>query len=136
MLFADNGRRIPSPMMRVFSNSPSNYYKINQPVNDYHLILEKLKANNLVDINISSLDFKEKITLLKNKINNNEYFKNLIKGVHIPFAYKTTDQNKEMGSELEDFLLPAIQKSFNEKYPNSKFKAILQSNSILKNNIV
>ena len=59
-------------MMRVFSNSPSNYYKINQPVNDYHLILEKLRANNLVDINISSLDFKEKITLLKNKINNNE----------------------------------------------------------------
>jgi len=44
MLFADNGRRVPSPMMRVFSNSPSNYYKINQPVNDYHLILEKLKA--------------------------------------------------------------------------------------------
>ena len=136
MLFADNGRRVPSPMMRVFSNSPSNYYKINQPVNDYHLILEKLKANNLVDINISSLDFKEKITLLKNKINNNEYFKNLIKGVHIPFAYKAIDQNKEMGSELEDFLLPAIQKSFNEKYPNSKFRAILQSNSILKNNLV
>jgi len=76
MLFADNGRRVPSPMMRVFSNFPSNYYKINQPVNDCHLILEKLKANNLVDINISSLDFKEKITLLKNKIHNNEYFKN------------------------------------------------------------
>ena len=68
MLFADNGRRIPSPMMRVFSNLPSNYYKINQPVNDYHLILEKLKANNLVDINISSLVFKEKTTLLKNRI--------------------------------------------------------------------
>ena len=93
MLFADNGRRVPSPMMRVFSNSPSNYYKINQPVNDYHLILEKLKANNLVDNNISSLVFKEKTTLLKNRVISNEYFKNLIKGVHIPFAYKRIDQN-------------------------------------------
>ena len=135
MFFADNGRRLASPSMRVFSNSPSDYYRINQPVNDFQMILERIKKNNLVNINLDPLDFENRSISLKNKIQNDESFKNILKGVHIPFVYQILNKNDELGSDLEDFLLPAIQNSFKHSYPNSNFKAILQSNSVLKNNL-
>lgn len=135
MLFSENGRRIASPSMRVFSNSPSDYYRINQPANDFQLILERIKKNNLVNTNLGSSDFESRLISLKNKILNNNSFKNILKGVHIPFAYQTTNKNYELGSDLEDYLLPSMQGSFNDCYPNRNFKAILQSNSVLKNNL-
>lgn len=135
MLFSENGRRIASPSMRVFSNLPSDYYRINQPANDSHLILERIKKNNLVNTKLGSPDFENRLISLKNKILNNYSFQNILKGVHIPFAYQTTIKNDELGSDLEDNLLPSLQRSFNDSYPNSYFKAILQSNSILKNNL-
>jgi hypothetical protein len=135
MLFADNGRRLASPSMRVFSNSPSDYYRINQPVNDFQQILERIKKNNLISMNLDPLDFENRSISLKNKIQNNESFKNILKGVNIPFVYQISNKNVELGSDLEDYLLPAIQKSFKGSYPNSNFKAILQSNSVLRNNL-
>jgi hypothetical protein len=135
MLFADNGRRLASPSMRVFSNSPSDYYRINQPVNDFQQILERIKLNNLINLNVKPLDFENRLISLKNKIQNDESFKNILKGVHIPFAYQKINKNYELGRDLEEFLLPAIQNSFKHSYPNSYFKAILQSNSVLKNNL-
>jgi hypothetical protein len=135
MLFADNGRRLASPSMRVFSNSPSDYYRINQQVNDFQLVLDRIKKNNLISINVDPLDFENRLITLKNKIQNNESFKNIINGVHIPFVYQGLNKNDDLGSDLEDYLLPAMQKSFKEKHPKSNFKATLQGNSVLINNL-
>jgi hypothetical protein len=104
-------------------------------VNDFQLILERIKKNNLINVNLDPLNFENRSISLKNKIQNDESFKNILKGVHIPFVYQILNKTDELGSDLEDYLLPAIQNSFKDSYPNSNFKAILQSNSVLKNNL-
>ena len=133
--FDENGRRIPTHEMRVYSYESRNYYRLNEPALDLKLILERSKKQNLVGINYSAKEFGSTVELLKEKINSNAIYKNLLKGVCIPFVFKRQQMNFDLGSELVDNLLPKLKATFLELFPDSEFKAILQSESKLHGNI-
>tara|TARA_B100000902_G_scaffold233969_1_gene221820 strand:- start:6627 stop:7436 length:810 start_codon:yes stop_codon:yes gene_type:complete len=134
-LFDDFGRRLPSKDDRVFNDKPSFYYKLNQPKIDYNLILQKAKKYNLCskDLSLSTFESKAK-TLLKQLKKNNDYAQ-ITSGVHIPFIYHNSNENTDIGANLEDQILPALKDSFTEKFPDAHFKAVLQSDSVLRNNV-
>ena len=134
-LFDDHGRRLPTANDRVFREKPSFYYKINQPNFDFNLILERTKKNLMVIDNFSAADFESKANLLLEKLKTNEEFSLLTNGVHIPFVYRNTSKGVDLGKNLEETILPALKKSFTEKFPEAHFKAVLQSNSELQGNI-
>jgi len=134
-LFDDHGRRLPTVNDRVFREEPSFYYKINQPNFDFNLILERTKKN-LMDVdNLSAADFESKANSLLEKLKDNKDFSLLTNGVHVPFIYRNTSKGVDLGKNLEETILPGLQKSFTKKFPRAHFKAVLQSNSELQNNI-
>lgn len=133
-LFDGFGRRIPSDGDRVFSSKPSFYYKLNQPKIDYELIFQRAKKYGLCPDNLSQTHFQTKATELLDSIKKNDVFSQLTKGVHIPFIYSNS-KIKDIGTNLEEISLPALKDSFTDRFPNSHFKAVLQSDSELKNNI-
>ena len=62
-------------------------------------------------------------------------YANLLKGVHVPFVY-FDDGLLDFGTDLEGRLLPSVQEAFSENFPEAHFKAVLQSDSKLPNQIV
>ncbi|MDC0126866.1 hypothetical protein OAI28_01135 [Methylophilaceae bacterium] len=134
-LFDDYGRRIPTVNDRVFRKEPSFYYKINQPNFDFNSILERAKKNLIGVDNLSAADFESKANSLLKKLKDNEDFSLLTNGVHVPFIYRNTSKGVDLGKNLEETILPALKESFTERFPDAHFKAVLQSNSELQNNI-
>ena len=134
-LFDNYGRRYPSEDDRLFSDKRSFYYKLKQPKIDYNLILKRAKKYNLCSNELSVADFESKANLLLSKLKKSDEFYPLTKGVHIPFIYNHSDKNIDLGTSLEQTILPALKDSFNEKFPQAHFKAVLQSNSELQGNI-
>jgi hypothetical protein len=84
---------------------------------------------------ISSEVFKLAAQSLLETIKTNQPYQNLLKGVHVPFVYFGAKDDADLGEAIEQKLLPGVQKSFNGMYPDSHFKAVLQSNSELPGNI-
>ena len=134
-LFDDFGRRYPSVEDRLFSDKRSFYYKLDQPNVDYDLILERAKKYNLCSKDLTSSDFKSKADSLLNKLKDNVNYSPLVNGAHIPFIYNRSSKKDDLGTSLEETILPALKNSFTEKFPDAHFKAVLQSNSELRSNI-
>lgn len=133
--FDDNGRRIPDETARVFGSTPSFYYKIRQPDIDYELILDKSKQFNSVPVAVTHSQFKLKAESLFEQIASSAAYASLAKGVKVPFVVARKTRGADLGEELETALLPELKSSFTTFFPGSHFKAILQSNSELPNNI-
>ena len=133
--FSNLGRRIPYDGIRVFNQSPSQYYKLNQPELNYEKILTRLQQQGMVSNSFLAENFKSAAQSLLEVIACDNNYQNLLKGVHVPFVFSESNKNADLGAALKTHFLPSIQKSFNEFYPYSHFKAVLQSNSELPGNI-
>jgi hypothetical protein len=133
--FSNLGRRIPFEGVRVFNRTPSQYYKLTQPVLDYEKILERLKQQDMAPASFSIKDFNSAAQSLFETISSDVNYQNLLKGVHVPFVFSETHKQSDLGAAVEAQLLPSLQKSFNELFPQSHFKAVLQSDSKLTSNI-
>jgi len=134
-IFDEHGWCLPVEGARVFSIKPNYYYRLEQPSLDFSRILKRLKNNKNNDFKISANEFEKKTELILNKLRDNTEYKNITKGVYVPFVYKRALKNFDIGLELIDHLLPSLQKSFKEHFSQSNFKTILQGNSILPGNI-
>lgn len=133
--FDENGRRIPGEGMRVFAQVPSNYYRIDPPVINFDQILARSKKYGFVQSDVAGAEFANKANEIKSKIQSSPTYSNILNGTCIPFIYERPTSESDLGEDLISNLLPNLQKSFTDKYPESHFKAILQSNSELAKNI-
>ncbi len=133
--FNSEGRRIPSKDLRVFSETPKHYYQLKQPVIDFAKILNNSIRFGGVDPQVSAAQFEGACEKLRAEINTNPDYANLLNGVHIPFICKRVESVSDLGRDLETIELPGLQKSFNARYPENHFKAILQSESKLPGSI-
>ena len=133
--FSNLGRRVPEAGMRVFNQTPSEYYRLNQPNLAYAEILGRLKKQGMAPVDISDKSFQSHARLLLDIMKVSRDYRNLLNGVHIPFVFKDSHKLPDLGRHIEDHLLPSVQKSFNEEFPQSHFKAVLQSNSELQGSI-
>lgn len=133
--FDDNGRRIPGKDARVFGNTPSFYYKLDQPEIDYALILKRSKQFNSVPADVLASDFKSKAEAVLEEIKLDPAYGDLLKGVKVPFIAARKARGVDLGEELESELLPGLKESFNAQFPEAHFKAVLQSNSELPGNV-
>jgi hypothetical protein len=133
--FDENGRCIPNEKMRVFGVKPSNYYKIKKKSINYREIFERSKRFGVIEDEIDVEEFEEKAKKLLHMIGADPVFENLLKGAHVPFIYKEVNAEEDLGENLERNHLQRLRDSFCDKYPNSHFKAVLQSDSKLTGNI-
>ena len=136
MYFNEIGRRIPGDGMRLFGKKPSNYYRLAQPKLDYQQILDRCKQYNIAPVNLMAANFKSRAEVLLEKLNTSPAYANLLKGAHIPLVFQRSINSEiDLGTDLENTLLPNLQDSFNACCPEAHFKAVLQSNSELPGNI-
>jgi|APSaa5957512535_1039671.scaffolds.fasta_scaffold57287_2 hypothetical protein len=133
-LFDDNGRRITYKGMRVFNEISLQYYKIQQPGNNFEKVLSNSKKYADVDANITVSDFKNNCEEIRKKVNENQFLKNLFKGIHVPFICSKSKE-EDIGTEIEKVALPFVAASFVENYPNLHCKATMQGSSKLSNNV-
>lgn len=133
--FDSNGRRIPSSGMRVFGATPQSYYRIDDYQANYAEILDNSKKFGGVDQSVKLEEFRLECENLKKKIEGDVDYQNLFKGVAVPFICKKILSANDLGKDLQDVELPNFQKSFNARYPEHHFKAILQSNSQLAGSV-
>lgn len=132
--FNEHGRRVTSATDRVFGKDPSFYYRIEQPVIDFAQILKRTQNLGLAPMNMTSDVFEKEADSVLNIIKFSPEFANLLEGVHIPFVYHD-DQTVDLGTDLEETLLPSVQESFKARFPEAHFKAVLQSDSKLPEHI-
>jgi hypothetical protein len=133
--FNEHGRCIPYSGARVFSNEPSYYYQLKQPEINFQLIYDRCSRFSDEQFQTDDKAFASKAKSLLEKIKTDSNYANLLKGAHIPFIFKRAPNEIDLGDVLQTSLLSNLKKSFNEVYPEAHFKAVLQSNSELKNNV-
>ncbi len=133
--FDENGRRIPSDGMRVFAKVPSQYYQISNHAIDYSRVLDRSKKYGFLKAEISAAEFKSVAEQLLAKLRTSNVYAGLLNGIHIPFVCERSNTNIDLGEDLESNLLPRLKSSFTDRYSDSHFKAILQSNSELPGNV-
>ena len=130
VFFSEVGRRIPSSEMRVFSDTPSFFYRLNTPLIRYSEIWERLNQSGLTQ-DLSALEFERQSEELIDTVAADANFSNLLKGVYIPFVVSVDDQGFDIGGHLEHLLLPKLEQSFLREYPAHRFKAVLQGHQTL-----
>jgi hypothetical protein len=132
--FNEIGRRIPTPDMRVFGEEPSSYYSLKSPNISYKEIHERLYQSGLC-VNASLDVFSEKADQILRIIETDPSYSNLLEGVHIPFALELGSDEIDLGHHLEHALLPKVERSFSNLFPECHFKAVLQGDSDLQGHI-
>ena len=105
--FSEVGRRIPSREMRVFSDTPSFFYRLNTPDIQYSDVWARLHESGLTH-GLSALEFERQSEHLIDTVAADANFSNLLKGVHIPFIVNIGRQGFDLGSNLEQQLLPKL----------------------------
>ena len=133
--FDYSGWRVPSSDMRTFGESRGNYYRLDQPRIDYALILDRIGRHLGAALDITADQFEGRVASLLSRLRSSTDIGNLAGGVYVPFAFRRAQQGADLGTELQDYLLPGLQKSFTERFPEARFKAVLQGDAALASRV-
>ena len=134
-LFDHEGRGNPLVSSRVFNKKKSSYYKIKEFNIDLKKIYENLERYGHLDRRINYEIFQERYEHLKKLIELDNNYKNLLNGPFIPFIIFNETAVQDIGVTLEKEYLPSLKDAFENHFPGSHFKAILQGESKLDSSI-
>ena len=134
-LFDQIGWRIPSSTHRTYSNKKTDYYKLNNKINSFEQVFKtSLKYfPSLKDIQFES--FSDKLNTLKEEISTNDVYKNLLNSPYYAFLIPQNNKKVDLGEQLEDYLLPLVEKGFKEVFPEFHFKKTIQNNQSLSSKL-
>ena len=134
-LFDTLGWRIPSSSHRTYNTYKTNYYKLNEYKNtDEVVFLNSLKFFPSLK-SLTFQKFKKNLTDLKGKIKNSNEYQNILNSPYYPFIIPKNDNSIDIGDQLEENLLPLVEKSYKEKFPDYHFKKTIQNNKTLSKNL-
>jgi hypothetical protein len=119
-VFDTNGSFIPSSAHKVYSSPPSGYYKFNlhRSPSDIVNAICSLPDNSERHLRLS-------YDKLYDEISQDKSLSNLLCGPFIPFGINR-NLSTDIGSMLELDLLPSLNTSFLQAYPDSHFKVVTQ----------
>jgi len=129
------GRVIPSKQCRVFSQTPKPFYKLNNVTIDYRTQHNKAVSAGLTDAKNDISEIEAKLEFIKNQIINSQAYKNLFNATAIPFCLSVPNNGPDFGTELEDHWLPLLKTEFEKQGNGAYFRATLQGNIPLSENI-
>ena len=126
--FDSNGWRLPKDSYQTFSNNPKWFFKLGDYSKNYEDQLSQIdKYTDLPRKNEALIALEKILDDLKSK----KILENLINGPKVPFAIKKTNIN-DIGEFIENTLLKNVSKSFQNSFPDSHFKAVIQDKTSLK----
>lgn len=130
-LFDERGWRIPMAGHRTFSSAPKWFYRTSDAVRDAAVILGRVGSHLPRDISVSPETFEAAVAGIKTSLGAEPSLANLLKGVHVPFLLPQLENLSDLGSLLEQQLLPAVSAAYQSVRPDCHFKAVLQDKTSL-----
>jgi hypothetical protein len=133
-LFDEKGRRLNTSNYRVFQPEGLDYYHIKNPIGNYNQIVANYNnVNYAVDIEADS--FRDQCERLMEKIAEVSVINRLLKGVCVPFFVPKLSKYRDVADVLVDQSLPFVEKSFTTRFPDARFRAVLQGGGALRGNL-
>lgn len=135
MLINHLGRFNPSEECRVFSKTPKNFYKLNSPKIEYMTQHQTAVCAGLTSSKLDVSGIEASLAFINDRVGNSDAYKHLFKATAVPFCFTVPDRRIDLGRELEGRWLPLLQTEFEKKIPGAQFRATLQGNTQLADQI-
>lgn len=120
LFFDRHGRCIPAPNLRARACDANRNFRLNQPTLDYaerHARLTEFLGQELI---ITAAQFKDTSERQLASLRENPSTANALKGVVLPVIMPRIVM-KDLGACLEEILLPAVERSYTQKFPGRTF---------------
>ena len=121
--FESDGRCVTSfAKSKVYTKSRKYFSVEEERIKKIPLIENYQNIKNFLcsDIDLSFEQFKDSIDKIKNDLSSNVDTKNILNSVGIPFILPKTKID-DVGTNIKDIYLPALEKSFKNAYPEYNF---------------
>jgi len=123
MYFDDKGRCIPNYTKFPVNKKSRYYFSLDENIKQ-KIDLNKIYSNYQnfygTKLNINQDEFIEKIKEIQKKINLDDKIKNINEGVGFPFIIPKLS-SADIGSNIKNIFLPALKKSYKNKFQNYEF---------------
>ncbi len=118
--FDEYGRCLPAVIEAPAHKETRRYFSVTQPEIDYKKIYTRLNDNFNFSMTLSVEEFQQRVVAIIDRLNTDTKYSNINKGVAVPFILPKA-QYEDIGEALENDYLAAVQKSFNDMFPEYSF---------------
>ncbi len=118
--FDENGRCIPGQINAPVHLETRRYFICEQPVIDYAEIYARSINYLGIENTISAKEFEQRAKGILQGLADSQACKNILKGVRIPFILPKADY-KDLGLAFEKTYLNAIERAYQDEFPNYDF---------------
>jgi len=118
--FDEYGRCIPASLEAPAHKESRRYFSVTQPEIDYKKIYIRLNDNFNFSKSLSVEVFQQRAEAIIADLKSDSKYSNINRGVAVPFILPRA-QYDDIGEALEKEYLGAVQKSFNDKFPDYSF---------------
>jgi hypothetical protein len=119
-LFDDHGRRIPPELKAAVHRDTRRRFICPQPKTDYGAIHARIKEHLGATGPLSAAEFEDRAEAILSSLRNNSETKNIAQGVRVPFLLPKASY-ADFGQALDSTYLPAVQRSFQQTFPECRF---------------
>lgn len=116
MYFNEFGRCVPSDLEAAAHADSRRYFLLTQPEVDYKKIYQRLNECFNFSEQLSLSEFERRAEAIVESLKGNAKYSNITHGVGVPFILPKASYD-DIGETLEIVYLPAVDKSFNSKFP-------------------
>lgn len=134
-LFDDRGWRVPGSSHRTFSRAPKWFYRTTEAQADPQQVFQRVVRHLPATTPLEHQSFESALSSLTESVRADVLLAPLLRGVSVPFVLPRLEGMTDIGSVLEQHLLPAVSKSFTEIFPGKHFKAVVQDKTSLTNKL-
>lgn len=118
--FDEYGRCIPASIEAPTHKESRRYFSVIQPEVDYNKIYARLNDSFNFSDSLSVEEFQQRAEAIISSLKTDGKYNNITSGVAVPFILPKA-QYDDIGEALEQEYLGAVEKSFNEKFPDYSF---------------
>lgn len=118
--FDQYGRCEPREVKAAVYMESRHYFSLVQPEINYQEIYARLNASFDIGSSISEQEFEQRAKAIIEKLENDSELSSMLKGVYVPFVLPKAEYS-DIGAAMEDIYLPAVNKSFDEFFPEYEF---------------
>ncbi len=123
-LFDQLGRCSPELTSEEVIKKSRKYFYVDEAVReklDDSEIFKNLKNYYNDQINIDYDEFIQRISKLRNKVEQDSSIKNIRNSINIPFILPIIKDHNDIGKDIDTLLIPKLIKSFKDKFPDYDF---------------
>ncbi|MEI7611253.1 MAG: hypothetical protein WCK63_00015 [Betaproteobacteria bacterium] len=118
-LFDEHGRRLPGPVAMA-NQKTRRHFICSQPDINYADIHARISTGLDRDCSLSAAGFEQRAEAILDRLRADPALRNILNGAHVPF-FLPQAIHQDIGKALDEQYLPAVQRSFQSRFPDYAF---------------